>query len=190
MKRTLFALVAMTMIACNSSKDSAPVSNQSAYPVSMSMGGYTTASVMDLLIPKAYATVSDLKFCFKRLRFKKDLTDTLDPEVAEDNIDLNLGQVNIAAAGTSLGVVNIPAGTYYRVEFDLEPTCAGSSVILSNDWGTFASGDRITIKFDGVFVVDGSESLQLGVQDILDAANAYNGVGRLKDAMESASGSL
>lgn len=44
--------------------------------------------------------------------------------------------------------------------------------------------------FDGVFVVDGSETIQLGIQDILNAANAYNGTGTLKDAMEGVSGSL
>ena len=154
------------------------------------MGSFTTASrFSDFLIPSAHAAVSDLRLCFKRLRFKKSITDIDDPLV-DENIDLNLGEVSISAAGTTLAVVNIPADTYYRVEFDLEPACAAKSLNLSNDFGTFSSPENIKIKFDGVFVVNGSESLQLGVQDILNAANAYNGVGSLKNALESVSGSF
>jgi hypothetical protein len=63
-------------------------------------------------------------------------------------------------------------------------------VYLTNDFGVFSSAEGLKIKFDGVFVVDGSESLQLGVQEILNAANGYNGTGSLKDALESVSGNL
>ena len=40
-----------------------------------------------------------------------------------------------------------------------------------------------------VFVVDGATTLELGVQNILDAANGHS-AGRLRDSLESASGSL
>jgi hypothetical protein len=184
---TLLAFVAIA--ACNSGSKSSPVSS-SIQPVSVSMGSYTTAGIFrNLIIPEAYAAVSDLRFCFKRMRFKKDITDIDDPLV-DENADLDLGEISISAAGTSLGVVNVPAGTYYRVEFDLEPACAATSANLSNDFGTYSSAETIKIKFDGVFTVNGSETLELGVQDILNAANAYNGVGSLKDALESVSGNL
>lgn len=189
MVRQFTALVLLlSLVSCNP-KDDSTVSLQSKYPVDVSMGSYTTAGFSQFLIPSAYAAVSDLRFCFKRLRFKKNITDIDDPLV-DENIDLSLGEVSISAAGTTLSVVNIPADTYYRVEFDLEPTCGGNSLYLSNDFGVYSSTESIKIKFDGVFVVDGSETLQLGVQDILNAANSYNGATNLKEHMQATSGNF
>jgi len=183
------ALLTMTLLMASCQEGSSPVSGGGKFPVSVSLGSFTTAGISKFFIPEAYAAVSDLKLCFKRMRFKKSITDIDDPLV-DDNIDLALGEVTISTAGTSLGVVNVPADTYYRIEFDMEPACAGNSATLSNDFGSYASTEGFKIKFDGVFVVNGSETLQLGVQNILDAANAYNGTGTIKDAMESVSGDL
>lgn len=181
--------LSLVLVACQSGSDDKPVSGSGSYPVNVSLGSYSTASFKNIFIQEAHAAVSDLRLCFKRMRFKKDITDIDDPLV-DENIDLNLGEVSISSAGTPLGVVNVPADTYYRIEFDLEPACAGSSLNLSNDFGTYSTGDNIKIKFDGVFIVNGSETLQLGVQDILNAANSYNGVGTLRDTFEGVSGSL
>ena len=183
-------LVSVALYGCLPAKDESPVSSSQSHPVSLQLGSYTTAGISRFLIPEAHAAVSDLRFCFKRLRFKKDTTDTLDPALDDDNVDLMLGEVAIDSAGSNLATVSVPEGTYYRVEFDLEPECAANSVNLTNDFGVFTSGDRITIKFDGVFVVNGAESLVLGTQNILNAANAYNGVGSLRDALENVSGDL
>lgn len=190
MKRLLLtSLMLVNLIACQDNSSS-PVSSTPSYPVSMQLGGYTTASLKNLFIPNAHAAVSDLTVCFKRLRFKKDISDVSTAETSEDNIDLALGLVTLSDAGTSLGTVSVPEGTYYRIEFDLEPTCNGNSVSLINDFGVYNSADRITIKFEGTFIVNGSESLVLGVQDILNGANAYNGAGSLKDSLENTSGTL
>lgn len=190
MKAIVTLILLVSLVGCNSgSDDSVTSSSKSSYPVQLSMGSYTTASLSNLLIPNAYAAVSELKVCFKRLRFKTSVDDTL-PDTGEDNIDFALGEVILSTSGTLLGTVNVPEGTYYRVEFDLEPECAGKSLNLSNDFGVYSSVDTIKIKFDGVFVVDGSTSLELGVQDILNAANAYNGAESLRDAFEAVSGNM
>lgn len=181
-------ILLLGFVSCNS-KDSSVTSSGTKYPVNLSMGSYTTAGFSQFFIPSAHAAVSDLRLCFKRLRFKKSVTDIDDPLV-DENIDLTLGEVSISATGTNLATVNIPADTYYRIEFDLEPSCAGNSLNLSNDFGVYSSTDSIKIKFDGVFVVNGAESLQLGVQDILNAANSYNGVGSIRDHMEAVSGNF
>jgi hypothetical protein len=183
----LFALI--SLVSCNTGNDKSPVSSSGSHPVSLSMGSYTTASFSQFFIPSAYAAVSDLRLCFKRLRFKTSITDIDDP-LLDENVDLELGEVTISSAGTMLATVNIPAGTYYRIEFDLEPSCASKSLNLSNDFGVYSAAENIKIKFDGVLVVDGTEYLQLGVQDILNAANAYNGVGSIRTAFESVSGNF
>jgi hypothetical protein len=176
------------LAACQPSSDSV-VSGQQSHPVTLQTGGYSTAGAFDWLIPSAHAAVSDLQFCFKRLRFKKDLSDSLDPETDEDNVDFQLGQQSISSSGALLGTIQVPEGTYYRVEFDLEPECAGKSVQLTNDFGSFNSTQRITVKFEGTFVVDGATTLELGVQNILDAVNAHS-AGSVRDTLESVSGNL
>ncbi len=189
MVRNLVVLFVLLMFAsCQPGGNKSPLTS-GPQPVSVSLGAYTTAGFSSFFISDAHAAVSDLRLCFKRMRLKKSITDIDDPLV-DENVDLNLGQVSISTAGTNLGVVNVPADTYFRVEFDLEPACAAKSLNLSNDFGVFSSGENIKIKFDGVFVVNGAEILQLGIQDILNAANAYNGVGSLKTAFESVSGTL
>jgi hypothetical protein len=60
---------------------------------------------------------------------------------------------------------------------------------VTNDFGTFSSNEQIKVKFDGVFVVNGTENLELGVQNILSEVNAHNG-GNLADRLESSSGDL
>ncbi len=190
MRARLFPLLLILVLAaCQPSSESSSSSSTESYPVTLQTGGYTTAQWMNWILPNAYAAVSDLKFCFKRLRFKKDLTDNAIPETDEDNVDFELGLQTITSSGAVLGTVQVPEGTYYRIEFDLEPECAGNSVQLVNDFGNFSSNERITVKFEGVFVVNGTETLELGVQNILDAANAHS-AGRLRDSLEGASGEL
>lgn len=185
-------LIVTTFTACKQPSTSDLVSPSKSHTVNLSMGSYTVAktSPLDFLIPSAYAAISDLKFCFKRLRFKRDLPDG-QPDTSEDNVDLTLGRVTMSNSGVLLGQVTVPADTYKRIEFDLEPNCGGAgsnSVDLLNDWGAHSSASTITIKFEGTFIVDGTENLELGVQNIIDAANAYDGVGDLKDALETVSG--
>ena len=198
--QTLFLFTSLVSISfltsCGVKEEEDSISSSSGVkrPVSISLSSYTTASYnpLDLIIPSSYAAVSSLKFCFKRLRFKQNLEDTVDPTV-EDNIDLDLGQVTISDSGTLLGQVEVPEGEYKRVEFDLEEDCddtVKNSLDLINDSGTHSSTDRITIKFEGTFIVDGEETLELGVQNIMSAANAYDGTGSLKDALEAVSGNL
>ena len=163
--------------------------------VGLSIGSYTVVKVspLDLLFPSAYAAISELKVCFKRLRFKKDLEATVDPLV-EDNVDLNLGEVTLTGLGLDLGQVEIEAGLYKRIEFDLEKDCVdgvtSNSVSIMNDYGTYGSQSRITIKFEGSFDLTENTSLQLGIQNIVDAVNAYDGVGTIKDTLEGVSGEL
>ncbi|MBG58945.1 MAG: hypothetical protein CMJ16_00660 [Peredibacter sp.] len=191
---TTAIILTLAATGCKNEEETGLTTGSANYPVNLSMGSYTVAktSPLDFLIPSAYAAISDLKFCFKRLRFKRDLPDG-QVDTSEDNVDLELAQVNMNTSGVALGQVSVPADTYKRIEFDLEPNCGGlgeNSVDLANDWGVHTSSSTITIKFEGTFIVDGQENLELGVQNIIDAANAYDGVGSLKDALEAVSGVL
>lgn len=201
MKRSLKILTSLvfTLVLCScQQKEESSVSSggQASYPVALSFSSYTTASFSPFyfLIPSAYAAVGDLKFCFKRLRFKRDIPDG-EVDTTNDNVDLELGEMSISNTGTLLGSVQVPADRYKRIEFDLEPGCDGTatnSVSLLNDNGNFNSTSTITVKFEGIFIVDGEEQIELGIQNILDAANSYDGLGglSLKDVLENISGNL
>ncbi|WII73726.1 hypothetical protein QJS83_07535 [Bdellovibrio sp. 22V] len=182
-------LIGLSLSAC------APDSSQSPLTIQLQFGSYSTAQNSKPLwrllgIKEANAAVTSLKMCFKRLRFKLADENTTSPETNEDNVDFAIGEVTISSSGASLGTVSVPPGTYKRIEFDLDSDCAsGKSIQLTNGNGSFSTNQTITIKFSGTFTADTDGALTLGVQNILDQLNSYNGPD-LKVAAESVSGEL
>lgn len=130
-------------------------------------------------------TVSDLKMCFKRLRFKHS-----DASLTDDNTDLDLGEVTIVSTGQLITVAQVPEGTYSRVEFDLDPHCAsGKSVQITNSNGTFTTNQTITIRFDGLVTISSAHTLDLNVQAIITALNNVAADADIKVQAESVGGS-
>lgn len=143
-------------------------------------------------------TVSSLVMCLKRLRFKLDGESTNpDPSQDEDNIDLELGLVTVNSSGTFLADVNVPPGTYDRVEIDLEEDCDGSttnaSLIVNNSapGSPLSTDDRISIRFEGTFVVSaGNETFNLNIQNIVSALDTATSGSQLRSLAEGVSGSF
>lgn len=163
--------------------------------VDIRVGPYNELTLLGRLLPSAFATVSSVTFCFKRVRFKLKDANTSDPENDSDNQDFSVGAITVSPGGTTLGSITLPEGTYRRVEFDLENNCgSGTSVQLSNSnpGGPFSTNSRVTIKFEGTFVVDqASESLQLGIQAMINALDTVTASGnQVKNQLESVSGTL
>jgi hypothetical protein len=126
-------------------------------------------------------SVSQVIMCFKRLRFKQQGQATAaNPAADSSNIDFSIGEVTISPSGTDLGSVQVPPGTYTRVEFDLESSClSGASLQVQNSNGTFSTADRITIKFSGSFVADQTDkSLSMDVTAIINCQFANQKLGR------------
>ncbi len=127
--------------------------------------------------------VSNLKMCFKRLRFKP-------VSGLAENIDLVLDEVSVVSTGTMITAANVPAGTYSRVEFDLDTHCAsGKSVQVTNGTGSYASVDTMTIRFDGNLVLASAQNLDLNVQAIISALNNATSNGDIKIKAEFVGGS-
>ena len=190
----LLLVLSLLLTSCGSNSD-----GLTNYPVNLSLSSYAVSSSLPFplnkIVGEAYAAVGEMKVCFKRLRFKKDIPEEQqESELVEDNIDIDLGEVVLDSSGGSLASILVPADRYVRIEVDLERDCDGTtknSVSLVNDFGTYTSTDRITIKFEGEFVVDEEENFTLNIQSILDAANGFDmSSGSLKDALEGASGSV
>lgn len=138
------------------------------------------------LIPTAKAATGNVKFCFKRLRFKPDST-----LPGAQNFELALGEVEILPGGTNLVTVSVPHGQYERVEFDLEKNCDGNSkpsVSFTNDLGSFSTEDNMTIKFDGVYVVSADGTLTLNVDVLFDAMDTVSDSAQIKVVLEDAVG--
>lgn len=130
-------------------------------------------------------SVTSLKMCIKRLRFK---TSTL----AGEDFDFDLGEVTISPGGTSLGDVEAPTGTFSRIEFVLNDSCfGGKSLTVTNSNGTYSTNEGMQIRFDGILTIDESTtSISLYIQDIVDALNTVTNNSQVRSAAESASGDL
>lgn len=143
-----------------------------------------------VLIPEAHAAASDIFFCFKRLRFKFDDSGS----GGSGNIDLDLGRVAIDPNGTSLGSVSIPAGSYDRIEIDLENECDGvasrPSVEFTNLNAPFnySTEDRLTVKFDGSFTATDNATVDLNIDLLIDAMDTVTPADDIKDVLEAVSG--
>jgi hypothetical protein len=143
------------------------------------------------IIPSAQAAVSDLRLCFKRLRFKKDKSATAD-DSGSANVDFSPGEVTLSTGGNSLGTVVIPSATYRRIEIDLEPNCpnssSGLSVRTTNNTGTYSSTQHIQIKFEGTFVADDkTKVLNLDFQNIITAMDSVTNSSQIKNKLEDTS---
>ncbi len=144
-----------------------------------------------LLIRPAYAAVSSVTFCFKRLRFKLDDENTSDVDNDKNNINFEIGKVTLSENGTALGTRTLSAGTYRRIEFDLDNKCDNKrSVEITRNGNTFSTTSRITIKFKGTFTLeDTGRTVELAVQALLDALNSVTSDGDIKDKLENSVGS-
>ncbi len=164
------------------------------YRVTINFKAYnsvTSWSPWDLFIDKANAGINNLTFCFKRVRFKLVDGATVNPDSSEDNIDFDIGEITILSGGTTLGDINVPEGTYKRVEFDLEKDCSSNkSVTLSNDNGNFSTDNRVTIKFSGTLVINETTTINLDIQPIINAMDSFNGSSDLDDVLEDINGTL
>ncbi|MEK6578253.1 MAG: hypothetical protein AABZ55_03425 [Bdellovibrionota bacterium] len=148
--------------------------------------------LFDSLIPNAHAAISQIKMCFKRLRFKQEGQSTSsDPSLDQDNVDLALGLVTLSTTGTDLQSVDIPSGIYKRVEFDLEDGCGVGYSLYVDNAGIYQTTDRITVKFSGSFDSKASGGvLSMSVQSVITALSGVTNGNQLKNSAEGASGSF
>jgi hypothetical protein len=185
--RGIIILLALGFFGCAVQSGGTSTGN----PVTLNISPFNSSLALGKLGDAGALAVTDLRFCFKRLRFKA-ASDPTSSDSSQDssNIDLNLGEVRISELGTNLGEVKVPAGTYGRVEFDLEDSCSGNSLRLTNGNGTFQTSSRISIRFNGSLVVSGTQSVNLNIQSIISALNTAASNSDLKTKAEGASGSL
>lgn len=162
--------------------------------VSVEFKSYATASSGGFGIPfiaPAYAALSEVKLCFKRVRFKfEGASDPADSDDDPDNMDFAIGEVALQSGGTSIGTVELVPGVYKRVEFDLDSHCAsGKSVQVTNSNGSFSTADSVEIKFNGSFSVDARDrTVRLNIQPILTQLDSVNSASQIKTVAEASEG--
>jgi len=172
------------LTSCGGTTTGNPVVTLKVAPYSPSF-----ASWFNLITP-AHAAVSDLKLCFKRLRFKPTYDGQSDGTSGDStNFDFEIGEVTLSSAGNTLGSITLPAGTYRRIEFDLHDQCGKSVQVANTQSGSpFSTNDTITIKFEGTFAAEGSEqTLSLQFQSMVTALDTVTSDGGIKTALENAS---
>ena len=177
-------LTALLMMGFNNCGKGTTTGNPKA-PVSLSFSPYNaSAKATGSIQPMA---VASLVMCFDRLRFK-----TADIGGSEEEIDVYLGEVTLSPAGTNLADIEVPHGTYERIEFDLDDKCAsGRSVQVQNGNGFFFTNENMTIRFEGTFTADeASGNLELFIQNIVSALNTVSSNSQIRSKAEGASGTF
>lgn len=166
--------------ACTESGDLATVSLRLADSQQVVKNNF-----LSLFFPNAIAAqAGDIVFCLERVRFKlpEDVAneipgqdeDSSEDEI-EDSVDFELGEVVIDPQGTNLGDIQIPAGTYSEIEFDLDSNCAsGKTIQITNSFGTFSTDEEVTIEFEGQFEVKDGVEFVLPLASIISVLDSFN----------------
>lgn len=115
----------------------------------------------------------------------------------EDNVDFQPGEITLTSTGevVGLGEIELPAGNYRRLEFDLHQDgkgCTGGNAVSVKNAQTtgtpFTAHESITIRFDGNFTAEKSgQVLTLHVQDIVNALKEVTGDDDIKDRLRDTS---
>lgn len=185
--KSLILFITLILTACSDNTDTGnPLVSLNFAPYSAGAMAQKTNTAL---------SVQDLQMCIKRLRFKTENENTNpDPEIDEDNIDLNIGVLQISPAGTAVTNIKLPKGIYTRIEFDLKKDCADSvtspSVVLDNDndGGTpFETDETITIRFEGSVDLNSSRTLDLYINNIIQALDTVSASNQIKPTLESLS---
>lgn len=188
MRVLLVFIISLLLLGCSGSQGTSTGNPL----VSLKFDSFSSSMALTKASDVAPLTVSSLTMCFKRLRFKlaNEATNP-DPAQDEDNIDFFLGEVNISSLGTNLKAVNLPIGTYKRIEFDLTNDCAGGSLQVTNSNGTHSTSDNITIRFEGTFINTGVDTdLSLEIQQIVSALNTVTNSSQIEDKLDDVEGSF
>lgn len=134
--------------------------------------------------------VSSLKMCFKRIRFRSSAGEDIEFDSSEDS-EIKFGDLEIINTGTELGKLKLPKGNYNRLEIDLNDDCSSKkSVQLINSNGSFATDDRISIRFEGNISVSADNTLELSMQKIIDSLNTVTNNEEIDEKAESINGSF
>ena len=183
-------LVLFSLSGCSFLGDDGGTTGGNPLTVDVNLASYDNSiasMILRMIIDDAKANITSLNFCFKRIRFKTSSNGS------EFNYNFDIGEVAILSTGTTLNAITIQAGTYSRVEFDLEKDCDGTtkpSVSFVNGNGSFQTNDRITIKFDGNFTID-QTTLSLFVSNFTSVIKTYNGTNNdIKITLEALSGTF
>lgn len=140
---------------------------------------------------EAAATITQMKLCFKNIRFKMMDDDTDKPEDS-GNLNFDLGLVTLSTDGGILTSLNVPIQNYKRVEFDLDNHCSsGKSLEVTKSNGrTVSSDEAITLKLDGDFSLQSySESLSLDISTIARSLTSVSEASEIKSKCSTNKGS-
>jgi hypothetical protein len=145
----------------------------------------------DWLLPRAWASSSEVKLCFDRIRFKRAGGEATSDDGRPTDFQFRVGEITVNASGTTLGNVALPPGEYRRVELVLADVCGTGSSVSVTGASTVSTDLRIVLKFNGTFVADDAdERLGLKIDAIVNAVETATNPGQIKVLAEGNSGTF
>ena len=135
---------------------SVSLASTSTQAVASSFKNSLTAKALAL---KNFVSPLDLGMCMKVIRFK---TTTDDSELGTE-LELSVGFVRYNGAEAHLTRLQVPAGTYQRVELVFDNVCVENaySVSVQNTSGFFSANRRLRVRFDGTIKITSDTHLAL-----------------------------
>ena len=123
--------------------------------------------------------------CFKRVRLKAA------DDITQD-LRFELDDIEMSEQGAYLSAIEVPDGTYERVEFKFDNHCqSGKSVEIRNSLGSFSTSEEVTLRFEGRILVNQDQVLSLNTEGIMQQLERYNnGDAGVKVKIEGLTGSF
>lgn len=154
---TLSLFILSIFVMFNSCQDDNPAPEVTSGTITLRSQSITT------IIPKSSgaAAVDSLKitavrFCLRNIKFKSTGNDSMNFKTTPI-----LLSVNLAGTVQPLGAIEVPLGTYNRIEFDVHRP-QKSTLATPADTVTFADflkGERYSVIIDGRMYIGGKDSL-------------------------------
>lgn len=113
----------------------------------------------------AFTGVQSLSICLESITFQETASET-DDGIME--IRPRKTQA-LETQGTDLTTIQVPSGTYKRIELILDNVCGtGESLSLQNLSGSFSSSDQLILRFEGELTLEADTDLGLDLDIFLN----------------------
>jgi hypothetical protein len=136
-----------------------------------------------------WGSAPDLKtfsFCVSKVNFTLNNSAPY-PIVVNPNVEILLETL-----GAEFGKVNVPAGSYIKIDFELSSFCeSGKSMRIKNANGTFETTSSLGISFTGnINVTETGTRLVMNTQPLVDAVKNITDSSQIATAVSAVAGSF
>lgn len=128
----------------------------------------------------------NMQLCVDELRFRNDGED----DDHEYRVEFRAKWITLSPAGTLIdNNLQVPFGSYERIDLKLSNDCGGAYATVTNANGTFAATEEVDLRFSGAVTVAGASSkLILDMSNMITAALRATSNSQFQSALSDSEG--